>query len=292
MDKSSDPEVRAAAEEIRAQQIGGLLFGNKGLTNRRTLEDFPALDRKIQKRYGQMVAKLPATKQMAEMTGMLLKGGGKALLAPLKADLRDQPRRRARAADGRVRQERPPRGADFTRAWHKTLILSEKAMDDVAKGLVNTPTQQRFMAAQHELLGQYEGFSPALRAVIQGPAPFLPWALNAARFVFWTMPAHRSLQTALLTRLNEVVAKDWKEIHQGVPPGMGLAIPNGKGGWVDVARYTPYGLSGAVAQGDYRAVTSQLLPQLSGVRAALEGKDPFGRDLCSATGSRRAAGTS
>jgi hypothetical protein len=43
------PEVRAAAEEIRAQQIGGLLFGNKGLTNRRTLEDFPALDRKIQK---------------------------------------------------------------------------------------------------------------------------------------------------------------------------------------------------------------------------------------------------
>jgi hypothetical protein len=88
---------------------------------------------------------------------------------------------------------------DFTRAWHKTLILSEKAMDDVAKGLVNTPTQQRFMAAQHELLGKYEGFSPALRAVIQGPAPFLPWALNAARFVFWTMPAHRSLQTALLS---------------------------------------------------------------------------------------------
>jgi hypothetical protein len=279
MERSGDPRVVAEAKAIRAQQIGGLLFGNKGLTNRRTLEDFPALDRKIQKRYGQMVAKLPVTKQAAEITGMLLKGGGKALLAPLKlifAINRAGEHGLQMAAFGKsVRRE----AQDFTRAWHKTLILSEKAMADVAKGLVNTATQQRFMAAQHELLGQYEGFSPALRAVIQGPAPFLPWALNAARFAFWTMPAHRSLQTALLTRLNEVVAKDWKQIHQGVPPGMGLAIPNGKGGWVDVARYTPYGLTGQIAQGDYRAITSQLLPQLSGVQAALEGKDPFGRDL-------------
>jgi hypothetical protein len=68
--------------------------------------------------------------------------------------------------------------------------------------------------------------------------------LNAARFIYWTMPAHRSAQTALLVRLNDVVAKDWEEIHKDVPPGMGLAIPNGKdGGWVDIARYTPYGLA-------------------------------------------------
>jgi hypothetical protein len=297
MDKSSDPAVRAAAaEEIRSQQFGGLLFGNKGLTNRRTLEDFPALDRKVQKRYGQMVSKLPVMKQMAEMTGMLLKGAevnkqikgrhlsatispASVILAPLKlifAINRAGEHGLQKAAFGKsARRE----AQDFTRAWHKTLVLSEKAMADVAKGLTNTATQQRFMESQHELLGKYEGFSPGLRAAIQGPAPFLPWSLNAARFVFWTMPAHRSLQTALLVRLNEVVAKDWKEIHQGVPPGMGLAIPNGKGGWVDVARYTPYGLTGQLADGDYRGITSQLLPQLSGFRAALEGKDPFGRDL-------------
>jgi hypothetical protein len=41
---------------------------------------------------------------------------------------------------------------------------------------------------QHELLGKYEGFRPTTRALIQGPMPFLPWALNAARFVYWTMP--------------------------------------------------------------------------------------------------------
>jgi hypothetical protein len=115
--------------------------------------------------------------------------------------------------------------------------------------------------------------------VIQGPAPFLPWALNAARFVFWTMPAHRSAQTALLVRLDRVVQKDWEQLHKGVPPGMGLAVPNGKGGWVDIARYTPYGLSGPIAEGDLKNVTGQLLPQISATEAAIEGKDPFGRDL-------------
>jgi hypothetical protein len=139
MDRSPDPKVRAAAAEIRAQQFGGLLFGNRGLTNRRTLEDFPALDKATQKVYGKMVAKLPATRQMAKMTGLLLKGGGKAIIAPLdmiftinrvgEAGLQ-------RAAFGKsVRRD----AQEFTQNWLKTVKLGEKAMDDVANGLTNTP---------------------------------------------------------------------------------------------------------------------------------------------------------
>jgi hypothetical protein len=279
MERHSNPEVRAAAAEIRAHQFGGLLFGNKGLTNRRTLEDFPALDAKAQKLYGQMVATLPATKQMAHLTGMLLGGGAKAILAPLKAIFAINRVGEAglqRAAFGKaVRRE----AEEFTQSWFQTLHLGQAALEDVAKGLTNTATQQRFMAAQHELLGKYEGFSPTMRGIIQGPAPFLPWALSAARFVYLTMPLHRSAQTALLVRLNDVVAQDWKDLHQGVPPGMGLAIPTKDGGWRDIARFTPYGLTAPVANGDVRGLTSQFLPQISGVEAALQGKDPFGRDL-------------
>jgi hypothetical protein len=63
MERHSDPAVRAAAAEIRAHQFGGLLFGNKGLTNRRTLEDFPALDAKVReglRRHGRQAARDPA----------------------------------------------------------------------------------------------------------------------------------------------------------------------------------------------------------------------------------------
>jgi hypothetical protein len=160
MERHADPAVRAAAAEIRAHQFGGLLFGNKGLTNRRTLEDFPALDAKVQKIYGGMVAKMPATRQLAQVTGMLLKGGGKVLMAPIHAIFAINRAGEAglqRAAFGKaVRRD----AEEFTRSWAKTLNLGQKAMDDVAKGLTNTATQQRFMEAQHELLGKYEGFSP------------------------------------------------------------------------------------------------------------------------------------
>jgi hypothetical protein len=66
----------------------------------------------------------------------------------------------------------------------------------------------RFMRAQHELLGKYEGFRRGC-ADDQGVAPFLPWALNAARFVYWTMPAHHSALTSVLVKTNEAVKKDW-----------------------------------------------------------------------------------
>jgi hypothetical protein len=104
------------------------------------------------------------------------------------------------------------------------------------------------------------------------------------------MPAHRSLQTALLVRLSRVVQQDWEDLHTGVPPGMGLAIPNGKGGWIDIARYTPYGLSGQLAEGEFKSVTGQLFPQISGAEAAIEGKDPFGRDLVMSDGEKPTGG--
>lgn len=136
------------------------------------------------------------------------------------------------------------------------------------------------MRAQHELLGKYEGFSPAVRRLVQTVAPFLPWSLSAARFTFWTMPAHHSLLTSLLTKTSQVVDKSWTDEHKDVPPGgLDLAIRAKDGGWVDLARYTPYGFSGPVAEGDIQGVTDQFLPQISGAVAALGGHDPFNRDL-------------
>jgi hypothetical protein len=115
---------------------------------------------------------------------------------------------------------------DFTGSWGKTLRLHGEALDEAARGLTNTPTQRRFTRAMDELLGKYEGYPPWLRRIIQGPMPFLPWALNAARFIYWTMPAHRTAQTALLLKVNETVAKDWQAEHAGTPPGsLRLAIP-------------------------------------------------------------------
>jgi hypothetical protein len=287
------PREREAAQAIQAQQLGGLFIGRRGASNRRTLEDFPALEQTAQRTYSRMVSKLPIVRHIGDLTGTLLKGGANALLAPARAFFLLNRAIESGAQHAALGRSARREMQEFTGSWIQTVRLGDQATREAAAGLVNTPTQHRFMQAQHELLGKYEGYSPVLRGLIQGPAPFLPWALSAARFALWTMPAHHTALTALLVRTNDVVAKDWKDLHapvKGLKGGLQLAIPNGKGGWIDIARYTPWGLTGPIAEGDLQGLTDQFFPQLRGVVAAVEGKDPFGRDLQVSGGGEASTG--
>jgi hypothetical protein len=105
--------------------------------------------------------------------------------------------------------------------------------------------------------------------------------MSAARFVFWTMPVHHSALTAFLLKVDQSVNKTWTEQHANTPPGsLRYAISNGKGGWIDLARYGPYGATiPAIAGSGLRDFKKQFYPQFGGVSAAVSGQDPFGRTL-------------
>lgn len=270
------PGGKEAADWIRAQQTGSGLFIGGRASVRRTVGD--VLPESAQKAYGKAVAKMPVVEQAADM----VKAGAHILAALPNAFF----------WVNRHLVERPAQLAAFghhfredvqaiTKSWTKSVLLTSRAVEDAAKGLVGTPAQEAAMHAQYELLGKYAGQSPRMRALTQTVAPFLPWALNAARFVFWTMPAHNTVKTALLIKTQQVVAKDWQQIHSDVPPGgLKLAIPTKKGGWIDLARYTPYGMAGPIAEGDnLSSITNEFTPQLAGAINAINGRDPFGRDL-------------
>lgn len=271
------PEMRRAAEEIRAQQLGsGLFVGGKAGTVHRTAEE--AMPEWAQRHYGRMVAKMPAVKTMTELTRSAVHWIAMPLHAFFWMNLKliEAPAQKAAFGHSFRRDLQA-----ITGSWTKSVISARQAVEDAAKGLVGTPAQERFMRDQYELLGKYAGFNPTLRAFVQSVAPFLPWALNATRFVYWTMPAHHTVKTALLIKAAEVVQQDWEEIHKNTPPG-GLrdAIPTADGGWIDLARYTPWGLTAPIARGgDFRALTGQFTPQFGGTMNALQGKDPFGRPL-------------
>lgn len=272
MERSGDPRLRAAAIEIRGQQLGGTFIGGRGASVRRSFEELPLAS----SAYGKMLAKLPVVTQGID----LLRLAGRALMAPGNLYFRVNRAIEALAQRNALGRDIRRDLEEFTGSWAKTLKLHQDALDEVARGLVNTPTQQRLMRSQHELLGKYEGFAPWMRRLTQTIMPFLPWALNAARFVYWTVPVHRTAQATLLIKVNDVVSKDWKELHADTPPGtLRLAIPTAKGGWIDLARYTPFGLSGQLTEGDTGGLLDQVAPQLQGAYKALGGKDPFGRDL-------------
>lgn len=269
MERSGDPRMVAAAREIRAQQLGGLFIGNKGASVHRTFEDFKDDGKLGLAMYGaHVVRNLPIVKQTIDLA-LGLGHGFFAINRVLERGMQMQGLGKEIRADVR----------EMTGAWHKTIWLGEQAAREAGQGLVHTPTQQRFMEAQHVLLGKYEGFNPTLRRMIQTFAPFLPWTLAAARFVYWTMPVHHTVATAALLKVSQSVQEDWDAAHAGVPPDLKNAIVRKDGGLVDVGRYTPWGLTAPIVRGNLNGLVAPLAPQLSGASAALTGLDPFGNKL-------------
>jgi hypothetical protein len=268
MKRSGDPRVRAAAAEVQAQQLGGLFLGNRGASNRRRAAD--SSSRVV--RVGGAVRELPVIKQFGDALGWLPNTYFRA-----NRQLIEQWAQHA----GLGHQLRADVQA-ITGSWTKAAVLGKKARAEAIKGLINTPTQERFMRAQHELLGKYEGFSPQVRRLVQTIAPFLPWAMSASRFVFWTMPAHHTIKTALLIKSSQVFAEEWAADHKpgDVPPGeLRIEPRRADGGFDSIARYTPYSFSGALVNGDTSGIVDQFMPQLSGAEQAMRGKDPFGQPL-------------
>jgi hypothetical protein len=172
---------------------------------------------------------------------------------------------------------------EFFGSWQKAVRFGKEATEEALRGLTNTPRQHAFMREQHKLLGQYGGFNPRLRALVQGPMPFLPWALSAARFVYWTMPTQRTILTALLLKTNDVVADEWKREHAFLSPEqragtLGIDPVRKDRGITPLVRYGPYGLTGPVMAGDFGGL-DYAFPVVSGAAKALAGLDPFNKPL-------------
>lgn len=268
MERSGDPAQVRAAREIRDHQFGGLFIGRRGASQRRTHEDLKGPEAEAM--YGaHVVRNLAVAKQFGDLV-LSLPHGFFHINRVIESATQ-------RASFGRsVRKDIQA----WTGQWHQTVLLGQKAIEDVGKGLVNTSTQQRFMEAQHELLGKYDGFGPRTRKLIQTVAPFLPWTLASMRFVFWTVPAHHTVAFVALMKAAQSVNSEWEAAHAGVPPGtLKDAAIRSDGGLTDFARYTPYGATIPPVQGDFANLTDVALPQVSGAVNALKGKDPFGKDL-------------
>lgn len=268
MEHSGDPTTVRAAQEIRAMQRGGMFIGRRGASVHRTWQGFGGKDAEalyaahvvrnlpVVKQMGDMILTIPQTffhlNRVIESTaqGIAL---GKAVRNDVQA---------------------------ITGSWAESIKLGKKAMDEVSKGMVDTATQHRFMEKQYEMLGQYSGFSPGVRRLVQSALPFIPWTLNSLRFSYWTLPAHHTAAFATLARMANTVQAEWEAEHKNLPPGeLKYAIKGKDGGLTNVGRYTPFAAPVAVKEGDYQTFTNAAFPEFAGPAEAFRGRDPFGREL-------------
>lgn len=129
-----------------------------------------------------------------------------------------------------------------TGSWGKAMTLQKAAVEDVAKGLVNTPNQVRFARAVDETLGKYNRFSPAMRSATSTVAPFLPWYLNSLKLIYHTLPGKHPIKTALLASVEQTLQGDFAKTHKDAFPDLKGALRTAGGGFLDLSRYTPFGV--------------------------------------------------
>lgn len=165
---------------------------------------------------------------------------------------------------------------ELTNSWGKAILLQQDVAKQVAAGFLGTPKQVRLARMVDEILGKYGRFSPSTRRAIQTFAPFLPWYMNAARFVFHTLPVKHPAKTALLASVETTLQRDIEETHRDAPPGdLESAIRTKDGGYLPLARYTPFGAFTNLPD----AVVDPLLPQISSVTQILQGRSWTGKQL-------------
>lgn len=143
--------------------------------------------------------------------------------------------------------------------------LTDKALEDAARGLHGTENQVALGRAVDRMYGQYQKFSPDKRSLLLHWTPFLPWYLNTAKFLFKVLPADHPIKTALLADVG-VATEQWRKDH-GLSLRGGVTKPAwmlggypSKTGVIPVGRFTPFG-AGTDVPG---AVASLTLPQLLG----------------------------
>jgi hypothetical protein len=144
--------------------------------------------------------------------------------------------------------------------------LTDAAIKDATDGLRHTQNQVALGRAIDRMYGKYQKFSPDTRSLLLHWSPFLPWYLNVATFLGKVLPVDHPVQAALLADIN-AAEQDWRKSHglsleqpNHVPDFLLGSVPNGKGGFIRIAHYTPFGV-GSDATG---AVGALALPQIEG----------------------------
>lgn len=164
---------------------------------------------------------------------------------------------------------------EFTKSYQAGIGLQARNLELLASKLTTDPALvTRFGRQIEDIFGKYNALSPKVRAATQTAVPFLPWYLNAAKFVLWTLPVKHPLASSLAAALRQTIANDVANGKQEpLTPYQEQAL----------AKFTPGGIfpqpgpyvGGPLGEAAATA-TGAFLPQISGALYEMLGRNSFG----------------
>jgi hypothetical protein len=123
---------------------------------------------------------------------------------------------------------------EFSRNWSNAVRIQGQAMEELARKLETNPALVAKLGRSiDDTFGKYNKFSPGVRAAIQSYAPFMPWYLNAAKFVLWTLPAKHPVASSLLASLRQTMNQDMAD---------GKKLPLNAWAMQELGRLSPFGI--------------------------------------------------
>jgi hypothetical protein len=157
----------------------------------------------------------------------------------------------------------------------------DQAFADALAGRKGTDAQVHLVRRLDDAFGQYQGRSPLAQQFIESATPFIPWWLNAVKFVSYVMPRDHPILTTLMADAQQA-SEQWRRkygLQVGQEGGVDISqqgsLPFKKGQDLrNITHYTPFGaLQGINDMGSF------FFPQAWDVIHAFEGEDWRGRSL-------------
>jgi len=166
-------------------------------------------------------------------------------------------------------------------SWLKSVRLTDDIVKDWAKGVDDPAKRVRLQKNLEQTLGNYTQMSPEARRVLSNVVPFWTWMRAAYKYVYVTMPAHRSIQTGFLAAAaaaDQVEREQYGLEKYGKEPLPGWlqgSIPLANGGVVPTANYNSFGY----ASEPLEAASKASFAQFSSVLEALKGQQYNGKPI-------------
>lgn len=166
-------------------------------------------------------------------------------------------------------------------SWVKAITTLDEGVREFAKGVESPEKMIQAQKALEEVYGRYSQMSPTARKVWSTITPFWTWTFSAYKFVYLTMPAHRSVMTGLLAAAANATRAEREQLGlaRGEAPNQvpnyynGIPLPDG--GVFPLARFNSFDF----ASDPLEALSSLSVPQLKSVAEAIAGRTWKGEEI-------------